>query len=157
MVNSIKAASDNLRKELSTAGGDAGAFAQSAIKDHFSSAHLRMELYEQLFHALGDVMFSLSAACTETLAEMDDLDVRVFRDGASWDDWIRALTKIANQNDLPIGASKAGNPEAGSGPFARLTAALQEHLPKEARRHTNTRLSAAIYSARQSIEIIDEL
>ena len=61
LVESIKAVSDKLRKILSTAGDDAGAFAQSAIKEHFSSAHLRRKPYEQLFHALGDMMFSLSA------------------------------------------------------------------------------------------------
>ena len=41
LVESIKAVSDKLRKKLSTAGDDAGAFAQSVIKEHFSSAHLR--------------------------------------------------------------------------------------------------------------------
>ena len=156
-LKSIKAVSDKLRKILSTAGDDAGAFAQSAIKEHFSSAHLRRKPYEQLFHALGDVMFSLSGACTQALADMDDLDATVFRNGSSWDNWIRALTKIAEQNDLPSGASKAGNPKADVGPFARLIAALQEHLPIEARKHANTRLSAAIYSARQPVETIEEL
>ena len=103
-----------------------------------------MEPYEQLFHALGDVMFSLSGACMQALAEMDDPDATVFRNGASWDNWIRALTKIAEQSDLPLAAPKAGNPEADVGPFARLIAALQERLPIEARKHANTRLSAAI-------------
>ena len=88
LVELIKAVSDNLRKILSTAGDDAGAFAQSAIKEHFSSAHLRREPYEQLFHALGDVMSSLSGACMQALAEMDDPDAKVFRNGASWDNWI---------------------------------------------------------------------
>ncbi len=157
LVESIKAASNNLRKEVSTAGGDAGAFAQSVIKEHFFSSHLRMEPYEQLFHALGDVMSSLSSACTQALAEMDDPDARVFRDGASWDDWIRALTKIARQNNLPIGASKAGTTKADVGPFARLIAALQKHLPIEARRHANSRLSAAIYSARQPIGTTEKI
>ena len=80
---------------------------------------------------------------------MDDPDAKVFRNDASWDNWIRELTKIAEQNDLPSGASKAGNPKADVGPFARLIAALQKHLPIEARKHANTRLSAAIYSARR--------
>ncbi len=132
LVESIKAVSNNLRKELATAGGDAGAFAQSVIKEHFFSSHLRIEPYEQLFHALDDVMSSLSAACMQALAEMDDPDARVFRDGASWDNWIRALTKIAKQNNLPTGASKSGSTEADVGPFARLIAALQSHLPKKA-------------------------
>jgi hypothetical protein len=93
-------------------------------------------------------MSSLSVACQTALAEIDDPDATFFREGASWDDWIRALTNIAEENDLPTAASKAGNPEADVGPFARLVAALQEHFPKEAKRHLNTRLSSAIYSAR---------
>jgi hypothetical protein len=148
LVESIKAASNNLRKELSKTGGDAGAFAQSVIKEHFHSAHFRKNSYDQLFHALGDVMSSLSAACQTALKEIDDPDATFFREGASWDDWIRALTNIAEENDLPTAASKAGNPEADVGPFARLVAALQAYLPKEAQRHRNTRLSSAIYSAR---------
>ncbi len=156
LVESIKAASNNLRKKLSMAGGDAGAFAQSVIKEHFHSAHFRKNSYDQLFYALGDVMSSLSAACQTALAEIDDPDATFFREGASWDDWIRALTKIAEENDLPTGASKAGNPEADVGPFARLVVALQAHLPKEAQRHANTRLSSAIYSARQPLKATDE-
>ena len=101
-------------------------------------------------------MSSLSAACMQALAEMDDPDARVFRDGASWDNWIRALTKIAKQNNLLTGASKSGSTEADLGPFAGLIAALQIHLPKKAQRHANTRLSEAIYSARQLIETIEE-
>jgi hypothetical protein len=155
LVESIKAASNNLRKKLSKTGGDAGAFAQSVIKEHFHSVHFRMEPYDQLFQALGELTSSLSVACQTALAEM--VDAKVFREGASWDDWIRALTNIAEENDMPTGASKAGNPEADVGPFARLVAALQAHLPKEAQRHANTRLSSAIYSARaKPLTITDE-
>lgn len=156
LVESIKSASDNLRKKLSKTGGDAGAFAQSVIKEHFHPVHFRMEPYDQLFHALGDVMSSLSVACQTALLDMDDPEGKVFREGASWDDWIRALTNIAEENDLPTASSKAGNPDADVGPFARLVAALQAHLPKEARRHLNTRLSSAIYSARQPVKAADE-
>jgi hypothetical protein len=143
LVKSIKAASNNLRKKLSTTGGDAGALAQSVVEEHFSSVQFssKKNSYDQLFHALGDMMSSLSAACQTALEEIDDPDATFFREGASWDDWIRALTKIAEENDLPTGASKAGNPEADIGPFARLVVALQAHLPKEAQRHANTRLS----------------
>ena len=101
-------------------------------------------------------MSSLSLACQTALAEMNDPDAKFFREGASWDDWIRELTKIAEENDLPTGASKAGNPDADVGPFARLVATLQEHLPKEARRHANTRLSSAIYSARHPLKTTDQ-
>jgi hypothetical protein len=148
VLKSIETASNKLRKQLSAAGGDAGAFAQSIIKEHFFSARLRMEPHDQLFHAIEELMSSLSTACRQALPETDDLDPTVFRDGASWDDWIRELTQIANQNGLPTAAPKAGSPEADFGPFARLVAALQKHLPQEARKHTNSRLSAAIYAAR---------
>lgn len=156
LVKSIKAVSNNLRKKLSTTGGDARALAQSVVNEHFRSVHFRKNSYDQLFHALGDVMSSLSAACQTALKEIDDPDATFFREGASWDDWIRALTNIAEENDLPTASSKAGNPDADVGPFARLVAALQAHLPKEARRHLNTRLSSAIYSARQPLKATDE-
>jgi hypothetical protein len=149
MVEAIKAASENLRTKLSTAGSEAGAFVQSVVKEHFSSSHLRLEPYEQIFQGLGDVMSSLSAACTEGLAELDDPDAKVFRKGVSWESWIRALTDIAEQNGLATAAPKAGNSEAELGPFARFVEVLQEYLPKEARRHANTRLSSAIYRARR--------
>lgn len=156
LVNSIKAASDNLRKKLLNAGGDAGAFTQSAIRDHLFSEHLKMEPHEQLFHVLGGVMSSLNAACTQALAEMDDPEAKVFRDGASWECWIRALTNIAEQNGLSIAAQKAGNFETELGAFARFVEILHDHLPKEARRHANTKLSSAIYLARQSSETLEE-
>lgn len=148
LVESIKVESNNLRKKLSRAGGDAGAFAQSVIREHFHPVHFRMKPYDQLFPALGDIMSSLSVACQTAIEEMDDPEGKVFREGASWDDWIRALTNIAEENDLPTAASKAGNRKSDVGPFARLVATLQENLPKEAQRHANTRLSSAIYSAR---------
>jgi hypothetical protein len=157
MIKSIKAVSDDLRKKLSTAGGDTAAFAQSAISEHLFSKRLQIEPYEQLFHVLGEVMFSLSGACTQALTELDDPNAKVFREGASWDQWIRALKEIAEQHELPVAASKAGNSEAGLGPFARLVEALQDRLPKQTRRHANTKLSSAIYSAcRQSTEKIEE-
>jgi hypothetical protein len=152
LIESVKTTSDKLQEELSTKGGDAGVFAQSVIKEHFFSSRLRMEPYDQLFHVLEDLMSSLSTACRQALAETDDLDATIFRDGASWNDWIRELTQTASQNGLPTAAPKAGSPEAEFGPFARLVAALQKHLPREARKHNNTRLSHAIYSARQAIE-----
>jgi hypothetical protein len=157
LVESIKVESNNLRKKLSRAGGDAGAFAQSLIREHFHPVHFRMKPYDQLFPALGDIMSSLSVACQTAIEEMDDPEGKVFREGASWDDWIRALTNIAEENDLPTAASKAGNRKSDVGPFARLVATLQENLPKEAQRHANTRLSSAIYSARANpLKTIDE-
>jgi hypothetical protein len=158
LIESVKATSDKLQGELSTKGGDAGVFAQSVIKQHFFSSRLRMEPYDQLFHVLVELTSSLSTACRQALAETDDLDATIFRDGASWDNWIRELTQIASQNGLPTAAPKAGSREADFGPFARLIAALQKHLPQEARRHTNSRLSAAIYAARNKpLETIEEL
>jgi hypothetical protein len=157
MVKTIKAASDDLRKKFSTAGGDTAAFAQFAIREHLFSKRLQIEPHEQLFHVLGEVMFSLSGACTQALTELDDPDAKVFREGASWDQWIRALKEIAEQNELPVAASKAGDSEAALAPFARLVEALQDHLPKQTRRHANTKLSSAIYGAcRQPTEKIKE-
>jgi hypothetical protein len=156
MVESIRAMSDKIRKKLS-AGGETAAFAQSAIMEHLVSKYLKLEPYEQLFHALDEVTSSLSAACTQALTELDDPEAHVFRDGVSWDRWIRVLTHIAEQNGLPIAASNAGNAEAELGPFARFVEALQELFPQEVRRHANTRLSSAIYRARrQPIEEIEE-
>lgn len=149
MVEAIKAASDNLRKKLSTAGGETAAFAQSAIREHLVSKYLKIEPYEQLFHALDEMTSSLSAACTQALSELDDPEATVFREGVSWESWVRALTAVAVQNGLPAAASKAGNAEAKLGAFARFVEALQVHLPEEARRHANTRLSSFIYRARQ--------
>ena len=48
LVESIKAASNNLRKNF-LAGGEGGAFAQSVVKEHFHSAHLTMDPYASCF------------------------------------------------------------------------------------------------------------
>jgi hypothetical protein len=156
-IESIKVASDHLREKLSTPGGQTGAFTQSVIREYLFSRHLQIEPYEQLFQVLDELMSSLSAACTQALTELDDPDAKVFRDGVSWEAWIRALTDIADQNGLAIAAPRAGNPEAELGPFARFVEMLQAQLPKEARRHANTRLSSNIYWARrQPIEASEE-
>jgi hypothetical protein len=114
-----------------------------------SQKYLKIEPYEQLFQALDEVTSSLSAACKQAVAELDDPDALVFRQGVSWQSWIRALTTIAEQNGLPTAAPKAGNAEVELGPFARFVEALQVYLPKEARLHANTRLSSEIYRARR--------
>jgi hypothetical protein len=72
------------------------------------------------------------------------------REGTCWDLWIRRLTSIARENDLPFAAPKGSDKGVAHSPFVLMVAALQGCVPTSARRHhaSMDALATAIHRAR---------
>lgn len=153
LISSIMAASNKLRKALSACGGDVGFVAQRLVKEQFSKPRrLTVKSHEQLFHALSDVLLPLGLACKQALITLaDEEDIQPFREGQSWNNWIRRLTTITRENKLPSGVSKGSDKSPNVSPFTKLVAALQKRLPRETRRYSHGLhgLATAIVRARQ--------
>jgi hypothetical protein len=92
----------------------------------------------------------LAGACASVLARLDDPNLPGHRERDCWRDWVRALTRIANQRKLPTGAHDTDK-TWGPSPFVVLVRELQRHVPPEARRHggSDVALAKAIQRARQ--------
>jgi hypothetical protein len=125
-------------------------FADRLIKKHFEDSRLAIQRGD-LFHALGGVLTSLSVACTLALKEMSDPNLPGYREGECWDQWIRRLLIIARENHLPFAATKGSDKTNAHSPFVLMVAALQDCVPKKARRHchSNDALATAIHRARK--------
>ena len=82
--------------------------------------------------------------------ELDDPNLRGHREGERWRGWVRALTQIAEQHKLPIGART--DTTHGPSPFVVLVRELQRYVLPEARRHTHSyeALAKAIQRARRA-------
>jgi hypothetical protein len=148
-VESIKTATRNLFLTLMAVASDAKVYADHLVKRHFEDARLAIQGGD-LFHALGGVLTSLSVACNLTLEEMNDPNLPGHREGACWDQWIRRLTSIALENDLPSAAPKGSDKAIAHSPFVLMVAALQDCVPAGARRHhaSMDALATAIHRAR---------
>jgi hypothetical protein len=93
--------------------------------------------------ALCEVLASLNGACRLVRMAMESAQAPGHREGESWANWIRALTKIARRNKLPGGVSKDSDKSDRTSPFVLLVEALQECVPQDARRHTHSRTALA--------------
>src|SRR5262249_35067343 len=133
-VESIKDSTGNLYLTLAAVASDAKVYADHLVRKHFKDARLAMQRGD-LFHALGGVLTSLSVACKLALDEMSDPNLPGHREGECWDQWIRRLTTIARENDLPFAAPKGSDKAIVYSPFVLMIAALQECVPASARRH----------------------
>jgi hypothetical protein len=97
---------------------------------------------------------SLGGACASRLAELgedDDPNLPGHHEGDCWRDWVRALTRIAEQHKLRSGVRADTDKNwRGPSPFVVLVYELQELLPAESRRHHGCgALAKAIQRARQ--------
>ena len=77
------------------------------------------------------------------------------REGSIWDAWVQTIGKIVGHDKLPSAAWKdrvIRKPDQLVSQFVRLIDALQELVPKELRRHTQSldALAGAIHRARNS-------
>jgi hypothetical protein len=136
---------------LHAPASDAKVYADHVVKRHFDDPRLAMN-HGDLFNALSGVLTSLKVACTKALLEINDPNLPGHREGDCWDQWIRRLTKIADENGLPSGASKGADKSAKESPFTLMVKALQERVPRDARRHHGgeaATLAAAINRARK--------
>ena len=77
----------------------------------------------------------LARACDAATAELSELGVGNFRDGAAWDRWVRELTALLHSRRLPTGARKDSDKNAGDpSPFVALVWEMQERIPPRFRR-----------------------
>jgi hypothetical protein len=148
-IESIKKATGNLSRTLAAQASDAKLYADHLVKRHFHDSRLAMQRGD-LFQALGGVLTSLSVACNLALKEMSDPHLPGHREGECWDRWIRQLTRIARENELPSAASKGSDKAIAHSPFVLMVAALQDCVPASARRHhaSMDALATAIHRAR---------
>jgi hypothetical protein len=175
LISSIRNASNNLQAALSACGGNAGFVAQLLVKESLVTPRLSLEQHEQIFHVLGELLFSLSSACTEALADpslpdqaeptapsdeptvlFDDYPAkgpaRPFREGESWNAWINRLVEIASKNRLPFKVSKGSDKSIKTSPFVLLVDTLQKFLPSGAKHtHSLGGLAKAITDARRKV------
>jgi len=148
-VESIKKATGNLYLTLFAVASDAKVYADHVVKKYFDDPRLAVQRRD-LFYALGGVLTSLSVACNLALDEMSDPNLPGHREGECWDQWIRRLTRVARENDLPFAAPKGSDKAIAHSPFVLMVAALQDCVPASARRHhaSMDALSTAIHRAR---------
>ena len=64
----------------------------------------------------------MSVACNLALKEMGNTNLTGYREGDRWDQWVRQLTKIAQESKIPFAASK------GSDKATTYSAFTQESL-----------------------------
>jgi hypothetical protein len=105
--------------------------------------------YELLLHTLD----SVEAVVPFAKNEIRDDDAGYFR-GAVWDNWIRWLTIILNEHDLPYGAAKDAATRDKMSSFVLFVQELQRHVKTDAQRPFQSldALSQAIYRARKGMK-----
>jgi hypothetical protein len=127
-------------------------YADHVVKRHFNDPRLRLDRGD-LFNAISGVLSSLKVACTKALQELHDPQLLGHREGDCWRQWIRRMTKIVRDIDLPSAASKGGDKGNAHSPFVLMVESMQKTcVPKAARRynHSNAALAVAISRARSA-------
>jgi hypothetical protein len=140
-AEAIKKATTGLLGTLTERTNEAQVYCDHLIKKHFDgpwpSPRIRKRRTRNLKEDFAGALASLSRACALALQEMQKSDLPRFREGDSWDEWIRSLTKIMNKNRLPVGAMKGYDKSTKDSPFVLLVKTLQNcgGFPPGARRH----------------------
>jgi hypothetical protein len=70
-------------------------------------------------------------------------DLRPHQKGDAWDAWVRGLSKICHDHDLPTGAAQDDDAEHKPSPFVAFVEKLQTFLPPRLRLHTYSRVALA--------------
>jgi hypothetical protein len=81
-------------------------------------------------------------------------DLRPHQKGDDWDAWVRGLTVICEQHDLPTEVRQDLGRQRRSSPFVVFVESLQKALPPHLQRHTHSRgaLTSAINKTRMRTE-----
>jgi hypothetical protein len=123
------------------------------IEEHFDDP--RVPEHVNKLEYIAGIMTSLTRACRlagDNLIADDSLGMR---HGMAWNAWIRALTTIAREHELPFAARKDSDKQKTDtpSPFVSLVRELQTFIPKEHQRSTknDNALAGAISKARDSI------
>ncbi len=94
---------------------------------------------------------AFAASCDYALAELQNMTAHY--EGGAWAAWVRDLTSIAKAHGLPSAARKDIDKSDRVSPFVRLVKALQDHIPKNYRRHAHSdwALAKAVSIARRDV------
>jgi hypothetical protein len=145
-LNSIKNAAAQLRDAVLEGNmtSDAKAYATHLINRCFTDTRITGKLA-----VVGSVMVSLVMACEEASQRLANEVHTGRRKGATRQQWLVDLSKIAAKHGLPITARKDTDKSDRSSPFVALVNELQSFLPKKYRRSPGT-LAKAIHHARNA-------
>ncbi len=121
---------------------DAAFYAQRAIEHHIRDPRSKEQL--KWGTLIGSAM-ALTAAISLAKREIPKEACVGFVEGEAWNAFIRRLTEIVKQFELPYRASKGTDktPKAEPSPFVRMVRALQLTFPPELRRHNGSYQAAA--------------
>ncbi len=133
-----KTASSFVRKIANHPKSYARLYADMLVEMEFSDKRI---VGNRKLKELVELIDALSASCVSALARLDDLVVTSPRKGSGWGMWVRRLTEIVKENDLPVGVRKDPAKQSQSrppSPFVALVRELQLCLPREYRRATHS-------------------
>jgi hypothetical protein len=135
-------------------GPEVRAYVKSLVRNRLHLDRFPEKERKDPVRYLADTLRSLSSACKSSLNEIDTIEKEGYRKGDCWEQWIRQLTKIAKENDLPNGVRSDSDKQKNDAPspFVALVRELQLCLPAESRRpaHSDGALAQAIKLARRS-------
>jgi hypothetical protein len=126
---------------------DARSYARHLVTKYFIDRRFRRT---DLFQDLSGVLSDFIGACSHALNEDGASEDRGFRQGESWERWVRDLTKVLKENGFPTAVRTDDLGDKSR--FTWLVVSLQELVPAKVRRLCATRLAAgkAIQRARQA-------
>ncbi|MHC4053396.1 hypothetical protein [Bradyrhizobium sp. 25ACV] len=129
---------------IGTESTDAAFFATYLIERHFDDARI------QRVHILSDVLTAFISACTKAQEEVDGDSLAGPRSGAAWNAWIRNVTKLLQENDLPTQVRKDSdkNRSGQASPFVQFVKRLQTSFEPEYRRGKQSCEALAVAIAR---------
>jgi hypothetical protein len=136
--------------------GDATLYANHLINRSFDDPRVKNR---DKLRFLSRLMTSFAVACNRALSHLDNPTNRGRREGETWENWVRKLTRILDATQLPTKVRKDSdkNITKKPSPFVALVRELQKCIPKEYRRsqahsaslEANIALSEAIVRARR--------
>ena len=127
--------------------GNARSYARHLVTKYFIDCRFRRT---DLFQDLSSVLSDFIAACSHALKEDGASADRGFRQGKSWERWVRDLTRVLKKNGFQttVRTDDLGDKSR----FTGLVMSLQKLVPAKVGRLCATRLAAgkAIQRARQA-------
>ncbi|MEH2524212.1 hypothetical protein V1288_002121 [Bradyrhizobium sp. AZCC 2176] len=113
---------------------------------------IQSEFPDTTLDQLHDLLMSYHGACARAQGRAASENEPEFRQGASWDTWIRNITAICKRHQLPIGSRKDDDKMRQHSPFVRLVYELQSGFDHRYLRgaHSRTAVAKAIGDARRS-------
>jgi hypothetical protein len=132
---------------IESGGSDASIFANHLIELHFDDARIRDK---QKIPDLSGILTSFIVACAKAQDEIEGGSLAGHRPGEAWETWIRNVTKLLRENDLPTQVRKDSdkNRTGQASPFVRFIKHLQTSFDVKYRRATQSGIALAEAIAR---------